>query len=270
MDLQVAMSHLVYSFGVAFICFVVNFIFMWPENHFLSLIVLASSISLIIAYELHSTFKCKKVICFFSVLAIFCVCLAIYRIVGPVLPTESENHGWLLPAQEQTPPNGCDRYPPPAGALLFIAGTNGVWTKSTGKSVVLSVGDNNELSFEKQGNKITFDADIHDKDGNLVARIIHNEFHLISGEYSYRERSDDRSKLTVYDRIGKEILYINYANPTTVLVRGVFFDKNGNTFVANDDRLLEVERNIVISGNCKAGFSGSNAGFKLYNGGLAF
>jgi hypothetical protein len=65
------------------------------------------------------------------------------------------------------------------------------------------------------------DADVFDTHGNLSARIRDNEFNVIPGQHSYRERPD-RSTLVVYDKQGKEMLRVRYLNPAAAQIRGIF------------------------------------------------
>jgi hypothetical protein len=202
-----------------------------------------------------------------SILSIVAVIvgLAIYWYVGPNLPTETEIHGWLLPANEATPPNGCTDmgHPPPAGSILFVAGRNGAWTAAQSKSVVLNVGNSDRLYVERDGQGLAFDADIFDENGILSARIIKNEFHLIPGQYSYQERSADRSKLTVYDKTGREMLYVDYANANSVLVRGLFSTQDGTRVRIDDNAITDLVRNNAFGNMCKGGFEGDRAGITV-------
>jgi hypothetical protein len=61
---------------------------------------------------------------------------------------------------------------------------------------------------ERDESRLAFDADIYNNTGNLAVRIVRNEFHLVSGEYSYQERSRDRSTITVYNKQGGGMLYV--------------------------------------------------------------
>jgi hypothetical protein len=96
----------------------------------------------------------------------------------------------------------------PTGALLFIAGTNGALMESPDKSTLLNIGNSTQLSVERDESRLAFDADIYNNTGNLAVRIVRNEFNLVSGEYSYQERSGDRSTITVYNKQGGEMLYV--------------------------------------------------------------
>lgn len=72
-------------------------------------------------------------------------------------------------------------------------------------------------------------------EGKLVAKIRNNKSILIPKNYSYVERSADRSTLTLHDDYDKEILYVEYLNKSAVLLRGIFTGPGGtNIFVDNN------------------------------------
>jgi hypothetical protein len=139
----------------------------------------------------------------------------------PMLPKETDTHGWMIPANDTTPANAC------AGkvqgnALLVIFGTNAI---RSGKDdfVALKIGDCTTLEVNRTRQGLGVTVDIHAANGDLISRIVRNEFHLVPGEFAYPDRSADLSTLTVYDRAGKEMLYVHYANPHALDIRGKFF-----------------------------------------------
>lgn len=219
------LHHWVYVFGATLLAGVVAFVSFWKDSHFIALMLFATCIGLISVYELRT----RK----FSISFILGVIIGFYAIAGiasdyvPTLPEETEFHGWLLPANEATPPNACDKKKdgpiwashgmgtPPPGALLFLAGSNAAWTTSTGKSTVLQVGNCVSISVERQDAQLAFDADIFDTSHELVARVEHNEFHLIQGKFSYQKRPN-RSTLIVFDKHGDPLFVVWYLNPNTV------------------------------------------------------
>jgi hypothetical protein len=192
--------------------------------------------------------------------ALGCCAYVVDLVAPPILPSETESHGWLMPANEPTPPNGCTAMGAiPADALLVIAGTNGAWTTS-GHIKVITVGTRTFFSIERDGSRLAINADIHDESGNLIARIEKNKFHLVPGEMSYPVRSEtDRSKLTVYGKTGDPIFYVDYANPRAVLIKGVFVAPNGVKITVDDQSITDQHRNR-LSDNC-AGVSGTAFAF---------
>jgi hypothetical protein len=241
---------------------------LWHRSHFWALF--AAWFGVLALLLLDGGFSRKAMGVIASTAAIFCA--VVYFVAPPELSEETETHGILLPASEPTPRNGRGilGVQIPDNAILFIAGANGAWTTSQGKSQVLKIGEVTVLSVERTGNDLAFDAEIFDEKGELVVRIIKDEFHLIAGKYSYRDRSGDRSKITVYDSKGAEMLYINRANPKTVIVRSVFNTPDGLTVRATDDEILLLPNYNGIAQTGKAGFGGNRAGFTFTRKGIAF
>jgi len=106
----------------------------------------------------------------------------------------------------------------------------------TDKISVVQCGDHGDLMRVKYTPKgLLVDADVFDSRGYLIARITDNEFHLVSGQYSYPDRPDLHT-LVVHDRKGQhDLLSVNYLNPSTVEVRGIFFCPDNPTKVVLDE-----------------------------------
>jgi hypothetical protein len=169
---------------------------------------------------------------------------------SPILPEETEIHGWLLPASDDTPHNSCGMIGIGKDQLLVIAGSNAIVNRGTQKFRALTVGSCPVISFDRNQEGSAIDADVFDESGILVARVESNEFHLVPGKYSYGNRPD-RSTLTVFDREGNELLAIRYLNPSTIQIRGVFACKGSEPIMVTDDAVMTVGRKAALSiGNC--------------------
>lgn len=98
-------------------------------------------------------------------------------------------------------------------------------------------------------------------------KIIRNEFHLMpNSKVSYQERSDDRSEITVHDSKDREILYIKYANPKTVFIRGIFHSLEGHSAVIDDRAIiLHGTSTLTLVGNCARdiAFTLNTSGFSV-------
>jgi hypothetical protein len=180
------------------------------------------------------------------------VALGLNLYVGPNLPDETEIRGWLLPANLPAVPTNCSF---PVGGMLFVAGRNANWASGDGgTSLILALNDTPMITVEKDGDKLAFDVDLFDQTGNLAVRIIRNEFHLIQGEYSYKDRSDDRSVIVVYDRHSDELLHVQYANPSTVFITGTFYSRDGiKAIITQDNITVYGHPTFVVSHNCFQG-----------------
>jgi hypothetical protein len=140
----------------------------------------------------------------------------------------------------------------PTNAILFVFGTNGVWTTSSSKINILRLGTCQVFTMQNQEGKLHFDIDLFDGT-NLVARIRDNEFHLVAAQYAYTDRSNDRSMIGIYDKSGKEVLYIHYLNPFAVTVRGTFSCSDGTEAIVTDEKFSTVVMGsrLQFAGNCR-------------------
>jgi hypothetical protein len=193
--------------------------------------------------------------------------VSIYKEVPPPRPGET-THGWLVPANDPTPPNACSntaptqvgppgfKMPPlPPHALLFIFGRSAAWaTRENGTTRIAQAGSCT-MSAVRNGRNLAIDADIYDINSDLVARIRKNEFRLIPGKYSYEEQPDE-STLIVHDKQGKELLYVRYANIGAVRVRGVFACSDISPVVVTNDKIIA--SGTLFDANC-----GGDAGMGL-------
>lgn len=234
---------------------------LWNISHFWTLFFAALGVCALVFAEFpHNWFR------IISALTI-AICAIIYYVAPPILPDETETHGWLLPAREPTPPNVCDGASGVQGTpLTFIAGNIAFLTSKEGLSPVLTIDGHRLLSMIRNGNTVVFNADIYDDQANLVARIENNEFHLVIGDYGYQKRGDDRSKLTVFDKKGKEIFSINYANPKTILLTGVFYAPSGATVMIGKAVIMRTKDGGVFGiggGTCEKNGEG---GFEISGG----
>ena len=230
--------HLVYAFGITVVFGFADFAFLWPESHLGALLFLAAVLSLVAVYEMLAVYRVAKTKTIAVVFVIFAACTVTYMAIGPALPIETETHGWLLPSGKPTPSNGCDSVSfNRENAISFITGGGALVSSATTKTDILTIDGVPALSFERDGDKLSFDSDLFNEAGNLVARIIHNEFHLVAAEMSYQERSDDRSTLIVHDKQGNELLYIAYINPRAVVIRGIFRGPRGLRVALSDSNI---------------------------------
>jgi hypothetical protein len=242
----------------------------WPLSHiFASASGIVATIALVYLEALVPgaiSFRSFLICC----LIIVAAGASIYALMPASLPDETDIHGWLLPAREANPVNACEEKPRPKDAILFVFGTNGAWTTGNGNSTVLEVGNCTLMSMQRDGGQLSFDADVFDTAGELIARIEKNEFQLVPGKFSYQRRSEDRSTITVYDKQGGLLLSIRYLNAGVVKVNGTFVCSDMTKVIVTDTAATLPELKSTISNSCKGGFSGKNAGFKFTRNSFAF
>jgi hypothetical protein len=202
---------------------------IWHKSHFWTLVVaVIGGVALIL---LDGGFSWRQITVMTALSVVGCA--MIYLVAPPILPEETETHGWLLPANDPTPTSYCGEM----GGLTVIAGQNAFVSTMSGKFVALIVDSCPVLCVDRGESGVQIDADVFDDQGNLSARVENNEFHLIPGQVSYQKRPD-RSTLIAYDRQGKELLRIRYLNPKVLQIRGVFTCKGSKPVTITDDRII--------------------------------
>jgi hypothetical protein len=191
---------------------ILEFYFVWSSSHIFTwvLAVVTVSVSLFLAFPMPIGVTLATIA--------MAVGLGTIELVPSMPLVETEMHGWLVPANDPTPTNACSNILP-KGALLVILGDSAVW--SPHNAFIAFTSGCSALSVKKDRQGLLLDVDLFADDGNLVARIKDNEFHLATKELSYTDRGD-RSTLNIFGPKGEEVFHARYLNPTTLEVRGVF------------------------------------------------
>ena len=224
--------------------------FWWSESHvaFLWWGVVGAAVAI---YRHVPSFQIS-----FRAIGLLILCAIIAQSYLPPMPgLETETHGWLIPANDPTPPNVCDTYKqliPGDSVLVLFGGSTTVLPhrlenrdKQLPPLAFVRIADCSVLSMEKSPKGIMVDADIFAEDGFLAARIRNNEFHLVSNEISYSERSEgDPSRIAVYDRKGNELLWVRYINPRAIEVRGTFRCRKMPPVIATKDKMMRGENSM--------------------------
>jgi len=232
---------------------------LWNISHFWTLFFAALGICALVFAEFpHKWFR------IISGLTI-AICAIIYYVAPPILPVETDIHGWLLPANGESP-HECLKTPIPDTALLLLFGTNAVWTLSKEKVTVIQVSTCALMSFTQSPNGLLITGDVFDTSDELVARIVDNEFNLIPGKYAYQKRSEDRSVMTIFDKKGQQLLMMNFINKRTVDVQGRFICSDKTSVVITKNKISI--HNFVInefdmSTSCLGEFSPPRAALSI-------
>jgi hypothetical protein len=142
-------------------------------------------------------------------------------------PQPPPHIGWLQPANDPTPPNGCDGVPEqylPKDRVLIVLGNSAfaVVPKERPSSPILTLGNCPLLSETLGPNGLAISADLYDQQGQHVGTIRDNGY-KVSGDSNYiTQMSGDLSTLWVHSKDGTELLYVRYLNPKAIRVRGEF------------------------------------------------
>jgi hypothetical protein len=249
-----SLYHRIYILGLALLGAAVTSALAWKENHLVALLIFASFVALVLIYELHTRGWGFGSIAGFS-LGCYVLAWIIFQIVGPNLPVETDREIYLVPGNKPTPRAPCDHNSqtiPPKGAIAFLVGSNEFWSSRSGESDIITLDGKAVVSMKKSDRGLQFDIEMFDLNKKLVATIKNNKSTLIPKNYSHKERSTDRSTLSLYDDYDKEILYVEYLNDKTILIRGVFTGPNGTTIVVDDNQILNSVRVPGSFRNCWA------------------
>jgi hypothetical protein len=172
---------------------------------------------------------------------------------APTLPpipfADEEVQGELKPANDPTPPNGCDAlpFPIPPDTIKILIGDNPAAMSGLGKTTALEIRSCEAASIERTPDGVFFNANLVDSDGNQVVRILRNKVDALNGETYTTRQSRDQGSLTVTNKIGNVLFYARYLNKETVRIRG-FFGCGGHPPVKVADN--QPIPGVLMSGGC--------------------
>jgi hypothetical protein len=196
----------------------VNFVFLWPVSHFWALMLIALAISSVVLSD------SKRRTAIIGAIAAFAVAGALFGIIGPAPGRDGINRAWIVPRAEPTPANICTAQNPelPPGSKLVLIGDSGVIAHAGGSTPLLSVGGCKSAALFQNGSGVLLNADVHDAGGMQLFSIVNNQLQLFEGNPVYQDRARDRGAATIDNEGGDELLHIEYLNPHTLRLRGVF------------------------------------------------
>jgi hypothetical protein len=160
-------AHWVYTVFFSLLFTVLDFAFLWPENHFLALAALAAALSVVMLFEAWKAGHRK--LGYWGSVIFFLAAIVTYVIVVP----DTEVSISLQPGNAPTPANGCDRnHAVPLGALKILIGNNALAMLNITKTTLIKNGSCESLSVTKTpSGTMTVDADLYNADGRLIMRI---------------------------------------------------------------------------------------------------
>lgn len=251
--------HWIYVAGATIALGFVNFFSLYPEDHRLSFLVLSCLLSLVAVYELHSRGWSAHIPP--AIGAIFCVPLAIFAIIGPNLPEETNIHGRLIPDNINTPLINCAHSESDA---VLILGTNAYVTNYPDRFPVFNLGTCAPLHIHKTPDGIAVDFNMYTPQRNLIARMLDNEWHLVPSEYSYQEHPD-RSTLQVFDKTGEELFFVRYLNRQVIWIRGRFSCGSQPPIIVDNDSIT-TNASYFVMGSIAGPTANANFSLQLSHG----
>jgi hypothetical protein len=222
------------EFLILLIYLVIDAFEVWPHSHGWALSAVV--VGIVALMLLDGEFSYKSIAAVGTTASI--VCAGIYAWAPPTRPDETENHGWLLPANDPSPQTACTPDQSKQGDWFFVTvAGGGVFTAAKNQLAVLTIGDHPTVLMERGPSGLLIDVDMLAENGALVVRIERNEWRAVPAQISYADRPD-RNTLVVHDRAGKEIFWLRYMNSNTVKIRGIFHKLGNPTpIVISDDNI---------------------------------
>jgi len=155
-----------------------------------------------------------------------------------------QTFGILTPASDPMPENPCRDSDPPSSAIRVYAAGGMDWSDKS-RFALVEIGNQDVLSVEREGDRISISGDIYTSDGDAV-HIERNQFETQDNS-AFKPIRPDRHTLQVLDKWHEEVLYIRFLNSNAVQVRGVFW-KPGRPFpLIVDDHSMRFGHDIYES-----------------------
>jgi hypothetical protein len=210
----------------------VNFVFLWPVSHFWALMLIALAISSVVFSD------ARRRTAIISAVAAFAVAGALFGLIGPAPALDGINRAWVVPRAEPTPVNICTAQNPdlPPGSKLILIGDSGIIVHAGSNTPLLSVGGCKSAALLQNSSGLLLHADVRDEDGVQLFGIVNNQLQLAAGNPVYQERAQDRGAATFNNEGGEEMLHIEYLNPRTLRLRGVFACRGHAPVRIEDDK----------------------------------
>lgn len=252
-DDRVRLRHLG-EIGITALFLVADFGFLWPENHFWALLLLAAGLGLLALMELPKPMRLDCVV------LSFIGCGAAYWIIGPVVVPDREVTGVLVASRDSDPKICSDiGIPQPPGHFSAVIGDNELFSTAA-EMPFIRMDDGagtlcDEVSVVRSGKGIVVNGKIYEKTGKLVGSIADNVWIGIEGEKSHVAPVGDLSTLQVKDGDNKEIFWLRYASPNSIKIRGTFVCKDKVVTVTDDEIALPCGNwTVKFKHNCIDGY----------------
>lgn len=153
---------------------------------------------------------------------VFVLLATAYLYLGPTPPPPPPKPtiGWLQPANDPMPDNGCVTHLDKRDVALLIVGDTGyVMPNRNYSTEAVTLGWCRSLTLHSTDNGISIDAQIFGQDGKKIGSVENNGYR-IDGDLIVDK---DLNTIVVHDALGTELLWVRYLNERAIRVRGNFF-----------------------------------------------
>jgi len=208
---------------------------VWPLNGFYSWLLRITS----------EAFANKALLVFCSILGASIFMFTYYGI--PVSTGHPENKlGVLLPGKDPSPKSPCHDISASAFAMFY--GDSASYATSFPYTVLKVKGEPKIVLLKNADGGIAITMDVFDKEEDIVAQIINNEF-TVNPQKTFEIKSDKSHLPVIVVRHKQEVFSITYLNPNAIKIKAVLYYPNTEQpLIITDDKVLF--GNGTISGSC--------------------
>ncbi len=121
----------------------------------------------------------------------------------------------------------------PAGAFVLFFGNSAAYTNEFPHTII-QVGNEPLLIVNKIDDRLTISAKFFSRDGKIVAELKDNKFDINPNNHFRMERPDDHI-LIVYDQEDKQILNVEYLNPSAMKLLRKFYLPNRPPIIIDEE-----------------------------------
>jgi len=187
---------------------------VFPTNHFIGIF----SVVLLVWILLFPEMVVWRWITFIIVSAVLSTSLYIY--LGPT-PPAPPLIGWLQPANDPTPDNGCGPSIDPDSVLLIVGGSGFVLSPRFSHVNAVTLGSCKTITMTLGDNGLSLSSDLYDNAGLPIGTLIDNRYTVNANAKLITQVSSDLSTLVIHSDDGDELLYVRYLNPKSIIIRGI-------------------------------------------------
>jgi hypothetical protein len=176
------------------------------------------------------------------------------------------NSGFLIPGNEQAPPNQCDhvrevspdskdfwRAMPGGGKRVFLYFGNSGSIATEFPHTVIGVGDKSFLSLSERSDGLAISLEAYDQQRKIMVQIVDNEFTVNPNRIFRKILSGDKHSLKVIGESNEEVLDVRFLNPSAISILTDFYLPNGvRVHITADEWRLglgPLQSHICFAGN---------------------
>lgn len=137
--------------------------------------------------------------------------------------------GILIPSDKST----INLLDVPVGAFALFFGNSVAYTNEFPHTII-QVGNDPLLVINKLDDRLTISAKFFSRDGKIIAELRDNKFDINPNNYFHIERPNEHI-LIVYDQEAKQILNIEYLNPSAMKLLGKFYLPNRPPIIIDEE-----------------------------------